>query len=39
MVFIDSSYAFCATTSQDGQQIHVGSIPHFLVCFDITLFA
>ena len=36
MVCINSPYAFRAITSQDGRQIHVGSVPHFFVCFDIT---
>ena len=38
MVCTNSPYAFRATTSQDGRQIHVGSLPYFFVCFDITLF-
>ena len=39
MVRINSPYAFRANTSQDGRQIHMGSIPHFFVCFDIIFFA
>ena len=39
MVRINSLYAFRANTSQDGRQLHVGSVPHFFVCFKVTFFA